>query len=733
MDEDQQEHGDESTAPADRKTLVLGMLEEAEQFYRDEVEPVQAQATDYYLARPFGNEEKGRSKVISTDVRDTVQAILPSMMRIVFGPEEVVEFRPRRKEDVPVAAQQTDYLNFILREDNPGFMVLHGWIKDAFIRKLGIVKWEWEDRTRVETSEHTGITQEGMGVLAEEGEVEILGVFPQETTAAQQDLVLYDVRLTRRITEGRLRLHNIPNDEFWFNPSARSLETATFVAHVREMPAHEIVAMGVDAALVDSVKGKARTGAYATALADARSIDEGARNNLEDEQDDETRPVEYAECYVLLEDEGEVQLRQVCIIGREHIVFDEAVDERPFALYCPDPEPHTLIGQSVADYTMDVQLIKSAIQRGMLDSLNLTLHPRVEFVEGQVRLDDLLNPEVGGLVRVRAPGMLKESVHSFVGKEAMPVLAYMDDVKENRMGISKAAAGLDADALQSSTKAAVAATITAAQQHIEMLVRVFAETGLKQLFRGMLRCVVRNQDHRRLVRLRNEYVEVDPRHWDADMDVTVNVALGAGTSEEKLRTLGVIATVQQQLLQMPQQPLVGYAELRRTLARMCELSGWKNADEFYKEFTREQEAEMQQRAAQQPPPPDPTREALQAQLQVEMQKLQVQQAKAQQDVQLAQMKMQMEDDRERDRMAREFSLKQQELEMTYGIKVQSAKIDADVAREKAAMDIDGKQRAKAMELLARPAEPPAPRKKRVRFQRDATGRVAAAEVEEQEE
>lgn len=719
-----------------RKDLVLNMLQEAETFYREHVEPVQVEATEYYLAKPFGNEEKGRSAVISTDVRDTVQAILPSMMRIMFGPERVVEFKPKGPEDVEVAEQQTDYVNLIFTEDNDGFMIIHGWLKDGFIRKLGVVKWDYEDTTRVETSDHTGLTEEQVAVLAQEGDVEILVVYPQETTTdPTAPLTVYDVRLTRRIRDGRIRVYNVPNDEFWFSPGARSLKDARLVAHVREMRADELVAMGIDPEIIDDVKGKSPArAAYGSPLADSRTIDEGAQSGeFEEQQDEATRPVEYAECYVLLEDDAEVQLRKVCIVGRQHVVFDEAVDERPFALFCPDPEPHTLIGQSLADYTMDIQLIKSFLLRGMFDSLNLTLHPRVEIVEGMVNLDDLLNPEVGGMVRVRQPGMLRELLHTFVGKEAMPALGYMDETKENRTGISKAAAGLDADSLQSSTKAAVAATITAAQQHIEMLARVFAETAMRPLFKGLLRCVVKNQEHARVVRLRGEFVQVDPRHWDADMDVAVNIALGAGTAEEKLQTLAFQLQQQMQLLQMPGQPLVGFAELRNTLAKITELSGWKRSEDFYKPFTAEQEAQMQQQQAQQPPPPDPTTQALQAQLQIESQKLQLQQSKQQADLRLEAQKMQMEDDRERDRMAREFALKQQELEMKYQTTLVEADLERRVAAEKHAMDLDAQRDLEVMRMESeRDTAPPAPRRKRIRLERDENGRVATAEVEEQE-
>lgn len=673
-------------ADEELRSLVINMLEEAELFYTGNVEPVQEKATEYYLGEKFGNEARGRSQVVSTDVRDTVQAIIPSFMRIIFGPEEVIEYAPENAEDVEAAQQQTDYVNYIIREDNPGFMLFHSWIKDAFIRKLGVVKWNYIERERVSTSRHTGVSEEQLALLADEGDLVIDKEYPN--IAASEDpqapLTLYDCTLTRRVNESRHVIENVPNDEFYTSPSARGIEDARFVAHVREMKAHELIEMGIDPQVVEDAKGKrAQPG---SALEDARSIDGGSSTNYDDEGDDATRDVEYAECYVLLEQEGETQLRKVCLVGRSEIVFDEAVDERPFAVYCPDPEPHTLYGQSLADYTMDLQQIKSMIMRGMLDSLALSLNPRTEIVDGYVNMADALNTEIGGIVRSRAPGMMREIKHDFVGREALPVLGYIDEIRENRTGISKAAAGLDADALQSSTKAAVAATISSAQQHIEMLVRVFVETGLKQLFSGLLRSVVKHQDYARTVRIRNEWVQVDPRHWNADKDVKINVALGAGTSEEKLRVLQNVVESQMALLQMGPNPVVGFAELRHSLAKMVELSGWPRATDFYKEYTQAQEMAEQQQKAQQPPPPDPTTMALQAQLQIEQQKAQIQaqseSAKHQRELQ----KLQAEDERERDRMAREFALRQQELELKYGLQAAEADARARTERERLIMD-----------------------------------------------
>lgn len=126
----------------------------------------------------------------------------------------------------------------------------------------------------------------------------------------------------------------------------------------------------------------------------------------------------------------------------------------------------------------------------------------------------------------------------FVGQQAFPMLEYMDGIKEDRTGMSRASMGLNADAPQSSTKAAVSATISASQSRLELTTRILAE-GMKKLFKQILQLTVANQDKARMIRSRNKWVQVDPRMWDATMDVSINVGLGNGDTEQKMAMLGI--------------------------------------------------------------------------------------------------------------------------------------------------------------------------------------------------
>jgi hypothetical protein len=688
--------------PADERLekLVQRAAEEALLWREEELDDEQEKATDYYMGRPFGTEVEGRSRVVSTDVRDTIQGILPSLMRIFFGPERAVQYEPRGQEDEAAAQQLTDMADVVIRCDNDGFLQIHGAMKDAMVRKLGVLKVWWEDSEKTEGYEYSGLSEQGLQSLMqdEDNEVEVTANYPIAMPGTQQGVgTAYDAFVTRRSDEGRCRFAVVPPEEFVFSPDARDRDTCDMMGHIREVPASELIAMGVDPDLVEEHKGRTRhSKAGGDDLEAARRFDQDQRQEWYEEKDESRESVWFGEVYVyadMTEDEsGRAALIKARVIGDNHELVDwEYCHKRPFALFVCDPEPHTLIGLSTADYVMDIQLIKSHILRGMLDSLTLSLNPRTVASETEVNMADLLNHEVGGVIRVdRDVNAIKEFAHRFdqSGAAAFPMLQYIDEQRENRTGQSKAAAGLDADALQSSTKAAVAATLSASQQRIEMLARTFAETGFKQLYELILETLVMHQDQPRTVRLRNEWVEMDPSAWHTNLDVRVNLALGAGGTEEKLQLLDMITSHQKMLLDEGS-PLVDLVSYRKGLGRMVELAGFPNADEFYRPFGPEEQQALEQQKAQQPPPQDPAMELAKAQIQVEQAKLQL-------DAQEAMMK----DQRERIKMQMDFALKQATAELQYGAQMANAEIQADMQAAKTVMDNAAKEAVAKQQMQA---------------------------------
>lgn len=664
------------------QNIITAEIDDAQDYIDDVISPERALAGQYYKGEPFGNEEEGRSQAISMDVRDTVQAMMPSIMKVFFAANNVVEFAPNGPEDVETAQQATDYVNYCLTRDNNLFNECYSSFKDALIRKNGIMKVWWDTEKDVTTHYFTGLDEATFSVLQSDPTVEVkdveitFGETMVETPMGmmgQTQPATYDCTVVRTVEKGRLRVQSVPPEEFLIDRRARSIETAEFVAHRRYVTVSDLVKMGYEWDEVQDL-------GFET-LDDFEGNQEAFDRNpqafvqITGRTDTTSRKVLYIEGYVYVDMDGDgiAELCRVCVAGTANkILHYEACDFIPFVDFCPDPEPHTFFGMSIADVTMDIQLIKSNILRNTLDSLAQAIHPRTGVVEGQVNLEDVMNTEVGGIIRMRAPGMVQPFTMPFVGQQAFPMLQYMDELRENRTGISKAASGLDANALQSSTRAAVAATITAAAQHIELICRIFAETGMKDLFRKSMQLIAKNQDAPRMVRLRNTFVPIDPRVWDTNMDVVVNVAIGTGSNEEKMAFLGQVAAKQEMLMQMGA-PLVDMQGYYNTLAQMMALAGYKDPTVFFKD------------PAMMPPPPppappQPTPEEMLSQVQMEAIRADIQKKAA--ELELQREEMLRKDDRERDKLDADLMVKAAEIEAKYGTQVNTANIEALMQRDR---------------------------------------------------
>ena len=677
--------GDEVMSEEQLQGVISAEIYDAISFIDDDIGGNRALATEYYYGQPFGDEDEGRSQVVSMDVRDTVQGILPSLMRIFFGPERVVEFTPQGPEDVQNAEQATDYVDFIFKRDNPGFKILHSAFKDALVRKCGIVKYWWDESVEVKAESFSMLDEQSMMMLTENPDVEISAVreYPVPGTEPMNEAqgimtpppMMYDVEIKRRIKTGKVKIEALPPEEFLIDRRAKSIDEATFVGHRTMKTVSDLVAMGYD---YDEMVDVAGNGNDFDNNQEYQARNPFAVISTANNGDPSSKSVLYIEGYLKVDFDGDgiAEMRRICTVGTGNKVLrNEIVDDRQFADFCPDPEPHTFFGMCPADVVMDIQRIKSNVQRGILDSLAQSIHPRTAVVEGQANIDDVLNTEVGAIIRMRAPGMVQPFTTPFVGQAAFPMLDYLDDIKQTRTGISKAAAGLDADALQSTTKAAVSATVNAAHQHIEMIARIFAETGLRKLFTGILKLVVENQDRARMVRLRNTFVPIDPRSWDSNMDVTVNVGVGDGTIEDRINILNQVAMRQEMLIKEtgPNNPVVTVPQYTNTLTKMLQLAGIKDSQNYFNQLP----ADFQM---PQPEAPKPTPEEVLAQVQAQAIQADIQKKAAELD--LERQKMIMSDDRERDRIEQDGILRRYELELKYGVQIQSAEIDAAMNRDR---------------------------------------------------
>jgi hypothetical protein len=700
--------GDEKMSEIELQSIVAGELYDAVRYIDLEIGNARAAATQYYRGDPLGDEEEGRSQVISYDVRDTVQAMLPSLMRIFMGPENVVEYVPENEAQVEMADQATDYANYIVQRDNPGYTVIYNAIKDALIHKVGFVKFWWDDREEVRTEHYTGLDDDALALLLSEQDAEttIVEAYKAETQPqpeaqpspdGQEDpaaeALNYDVEVKRRIKHGRVAIQALPPEEFIIDRRARSLDDAVIVAHRSMKTVSELVQMGYKEEEVLPYVGNFELDTnieYITRQPLARAV--GSMDTINPEM----QRVLYLEAFVKVDYDGDgiAELRKCCTMGPSYkLVKHEAAAYLPFADFPCDPEPHAFFGLSIADVTMDLQKIKSHILRNTLDSLAQSIHPRTAIVEGQVNIDDVLNNEVGAIIRQRAPGMVTPFSVDFVGREAFPMLQYMDDVRESRTGMSKASMGLDADALQSSTKAAVSGTLQAAQQRIELVARTIAETGMKRLFKGILYLICQHQTQSRMVKLRNKWVQIDPRYWNADMDVAVNVALGTTDIENKIQALTGVLQKQEFVLQTlgADNPLVKPYQYSNTLQKLVELLGFKDTTKYFMPIPVDYQPPQPQQH------PDPNVLLAQAQ----MQQIQADILNKDKTLQVQVARNQAEDARERERIAADQALRKYELELKYHTDINSQQMESQIAQLTTLMEQVGEhQRA----LLAAQAQ-----------------------------
>jgi hypothetical protein len=672
---------------AELQAIISQDLVDAVSYIDSDISPTRAKGTEYYRGDLFGNEVDGNSKVVAMEVRDTVSAMLPSLMRVFFSTENVVEFVPRGPEDVASAQQATDYVNYIFQNDNNGFLTSYAIFKDALVRKCGIAKFWWEDEERVHIDEYTGLDEQTLEMLMQEpdAEVKIVVSYPDPSVDEMQLTtvdpmtgapvvmpapMLHDVQIKRVTKDGRIKIMAVPPEELILSRRARSFDDGNIIAHRQMATVADLIAMGYDQ---DEIEENLSS-------TDLDSNDEYlARQPLsttmgtDDAANPMMRRVLYVEAYSRVDFDGDgiAELRKVCCMGSGYkVVRNLPASYIPFADFPCDPEPHTspLEAMSIFDITRDLQEIKSEILRNTLDSLAQSIHPRTAVVEGQVNIDDVLNNETGAIIRMRAPGMVQPLSTPFVGQAAFPMMEYMDQIKEDRTGMSKAAMGLNADALQSSTKAAVNATISASQGRIELTARLMAE-GMKKLFKGILFLVTTHQDKARMVRMRNEWVAMDPRHWNATMDASINIGLGLGDINERRQALMMIMAKQEQILQQlgPTNPLVTPQQFSNTLRKIVELSGFKDASSYFQDIPADYVPPA-------PPAPKPSPEEILAQVQAESIKADIQKKAA--DLELQRQQMIMDDDLKRDQMAQDLYLKKYEIELKYNSQISTAEIDA---------------------------------------------------------
>lgn len=684
------------------KAILEDEIDNAIGYLDSETTEARAKALEYYLRQPYGNEVEGRSQIVTGEVAEAIDGALPQLIRVFTQSDDIVRFEPKSPGDEEGAKQATEYCNWVFYSQNPGFSILHDWFKDALMQKTGVVKAYWDSKVDVTKERYENLTDDELVLLLSDGAYEVMEqdtseMETQEVDEQGQPMIIrsHSVTLAKKVTRGGVKIENVPPEEFLISKKAINVKESPFVAHRKLLSRSDLVAMGFDPDLVANLPAYDELSYTGERLA---RYSQGEQPHQDESMDQSMQEIEVYECYIRTDMDGDgiAEMRQVFYAGSE-ILSNEEVEYVPFHALCPIPIPHKFFGESLADRAMDVQLIKSTIVRQMLDNLYLSNNSRVGAVEGRVNLDDLLSVTPGGVVRMKDPNaVVPLSVPSVIA-QAFPMLEYMDNQQSKRTGVSDAQQGLDPNILQNVTAAAIAASTNAAGGKMELIARIFAESGVKSLFLGILHLVCKYQDKPTIIRLRGKYVGIDPRAWSNQYDLEINVGLGTGNKQEQMAMLQMVLAKQEAILQQygPANPLVSVGQYRQTLGRFIEAAGFVDSQEFFKEVPPEVDQQLQQ---PQEPKPDPNMQALmqqaQAQIQIAQQKamadIQAKQEKASAEIQLAREKaaadLQLEREKsaldmqmQREKFALELQLRREELSAEIALKQQ--KIQADLVTD----------------------------------------------------
>ncbi len=647
---------------------------------------------EYYMGEPLGTEIDGRSQVVSTDVADTIETILPNLLKIFTASDQTVKCEPVKAEDVELAEQATNYINYIFNKDNNGFSILYTWFKDALIEKNGIVKVYWDESEKVEQETYQNLNDEEYKILIDSDDVEVVKEesFVDEKAKAEfeeikiiaadqgQDLgklptpKLHNCIIKRTTGSGKVKIENIPPEEFLIERNAKTIEEANFVAHRVLKTRSDLIEMGFDRDIVDDLPTQNTVTMNDERLQRYADIDESPIN---DSPDESTEDIEIYECYVKIDMDGDgiAELRKVIVAGgsANTILENQPCDFIPFCSLTPIPMPHRFYGRSVSELVEDVQLVKSTVMRQLLDNMYLTNNNRVAVMDGMVNLDDLLTNRPGGVVRTKQPPsqVMMPMQNQTISQQAFPLLEYLDTVRETRTGVTRYSQGLDADSLNK-TATGVNTLMSQSQMRMELIARVFAETGIKDLFRRIFELTVKYQNKERIVELNNKFVAVSPTEWKNRYNISITVGLGAGSKDQQIVMLNNILQKQLQAFQLQgnkEYPMVNLKNIYNSLAKIIEEAGLKNVENYF--INPDQGKDLMQPS----PPPEPT----------PIEKIEFTRIASEEKRKVAELELEakkLKADTAASILG--FETKIKEMELKYNTQIDAAKIKADAELEK---------------------------------------------------
>jgi hypothetical protein len=526
----------------------------------------------YYYGLPMGNEVDGRSQVVSWDVFEVIESAIPSLLEPFFAGDHIGECEPASQGDEEYADQATDYINYLIKKKNDGFITFNTWVKDGLLSKVGIVRAWWDATRKTKKESYKGLTDQQLTKFTQDDTIKIvthdavpdpddedhreqaqaaLSTMPpeqqQQVMAMLQEppKMLHDIDIVKDSGPRGVRIDNVPPEAFILSRHAKKIADVSVIGELRRYTRSDLVEMGYDKARIAELNDYdvSDNGRMEALRNDDRQV---GRN--EEAGDDSMQKITMFFGFVRVDFDGDgiAEWRRV-FMGGNDLLENEEVDDHEYCIWSPILLPHRIIGMALADPVISIQDTKTALTRQYLDSLYIANNPTTFAIDGKVNLDDLLSTRIGRVVRIKELNAVGPLTTSLVANESLQGIELANSMREERIGVSRLNQGLDADALNKTATGAKIAT-DRDQKREKMMLRVFAETGVKDLFKRVLKLTCEYQDKPSTIRMRDTWVEYDPRNWSSEMDVNINVGLGTGDKSETVQFLGMMATYFQQAM-----------------------------------------------------------------------------------------------------------------------------------------------------------------------------------------
>lgn len=642
------------------QAYIAALIEDAVDYDESELSPVRVENMRYYQGElptlnvapdentgDYSEEEMNRSTAVSSEVQDTVMAMLPSLIRIFASSTSIVDVVPTRADNVELAAQQTQYLNYLFTEENEGFMLLHSVLKDALISKIGVVQWGTDMTPVPDFKKFANITLEQLKAAIDvwtegddEADLEILNEaeamrnMNQETGEFKEVMVKFTRSTPKQCVEA------VPPEEFRIDRRAKSIHKSMLVGRDQIVSVSDLLERGYDfddimeyagsASWMDEEEKQVRTPGYENGLAAVKMV-------------------RFGEYYIRVDadEDGYAELRYICTVGDNHkIISDEPCSHVRFAVFCGDPRPHTVIGDAVTDLVKKLQDINTQLLRGALDNMTASMFGDTYIDEFRVNLADAMNDDMGKLVRVKGtPGdSVYEHRATFNGGSIFEMMSQIDMIRQRRTGISEASKGVDPKALQSTNVMGIEALVNGAQERIELVARIFAETGFKDLFRGLLREITDAPNRKKTFEVQGKWIDIDTSLFDANMALRVNPTLARGNDMMKLSMYSQIRDTQLMIIDKfgVGNPIVTPQEFMNTVEDTLAIGNIKSVNRYFRPITPELIESLQSA------PKEPTPEELIAK--AELEKVKAQTAKAVAQLKQEDNKVALDEDFRRDKL-----------------------------------------------------------------------------------